>query len=1179
MKKTLLLFLFFLVVSAFELMGQTVSNNNLYVGYYASDQGVAIVDGNGNATYNGTNINNIFVGYGSNSTYNNCTMYQPYVYIPGSWYVNYQGNNNSGIVDSSGFYVYGNSYLGFQPGSSNGTIQVESNSYFSGNPGDAASTNFIGYQGSSNTFLLNNSTNSFTYTIIGGTNTNDFSNVASNNTFSINNYGLNFDAGMFILSSGNNLIITDSSANNDTDNNESSSDGDFCIYGYSNTVILSNDGVQSDYIMYIGGSNYGANYPSFSNNIITITSNSAWINYGNDSNGDNIVASSGNQIIISNGSYMINYANFYLGLYGSSNSMTLASNSSFVLQGNEYSYNVSMYVGNSAGTISNNIYIYDTSYLYLPGGNIYLFVGNTNGASGNIYISNNSGSGSNLNIDGNTYIYNGTLSLHGTNACLTYNYTYQNVGNIYLYNGTLYCGENPGAFTNMETIGLGNNNGTNATNTNTNASLYLSTNGVTSMYFTFLQFWNNVNIYNINPNNSQQIINVSVTLFDSSTVATIGNISFISNVSLDNNIDPIINFGSSSGFSNDFTSNFTFSVTGATVGQSSNASTGSNYLYFWIQTNANITVAQSINETNAFNVNSLTYTAGTFTVSTPYVGINMLNMISNSSLVLTDESLTVSKSLSFLMSTLNTNTNLLIGPGITLSTPNTSIGAVTDADCKLLNEGTWDNSSNFFLGYGSGGNTVLDLQNGGVLSNAGMTVIGSNGNNALNIISNSTCYASNLIMESAYIGNSNIVNVNGGRLYVTNNSVVNTNPALNYSLIVGYVGSHDYLNISNGGYVTNSLGVIGYSTNSSNNYACVTGAGSQWINTNGFYVGFMGGKNNLLISNGGSVYVNGFQSFVGLASSSNTVTITGTNSLFSNYGLLNIGYHGSYNKIMISNAGMLIDNNMQSSPDDSYAAMIGVYSNNNSVTIGTNGLWTNNGNLFIGCYGSSNSVTNNGGTLDASGVYIGFNSGNHNSLVINSGTVNTDVLQVGNGGSNYSSLILASANAYFNLANSSSLYLYGTISNAGTITISNTASGTVTNQTIGSIYNTGTMTINANLYNYGYISNGGTITASAFYNLGTLVGNPVNASVTYNDTPTLQSSGMMMGDHLVEMPHMIPLEQNDEISINEENAAYFVKEALQLASSLVYAQKPPPPSKPSHKKAFHHKKVGKKVYS
>jgi len=1130
MKKTLLLFLFFLVISAFELMGQqVVSNNNLYVGYSNSDEFVLIQEGNGGdpsyqLTNGGTTINNVFVGYGSNSTNNTNYFSQTYAYIPGSWYVNYQGKGNVGVLSSSGFYVYGNSYLGYQPGSSNGSIQVVGSSYFSGNPSSGYDTNFIGYQGSGNTFLLNSSSNSFTYTIMGGTNTNDFSNLASNNTFIITNSAKSYDAGMIILSSGNNLTVTDSSTNNDTNNNGSSSNGGFYIYGYSNTVTISNGSVQNDEYMYIGASNTN-NYCS--NNTINIFNNSSWNNEGNSGTGRDLIASSGNKIIISNNSTFQSSDIFVLGYYGSSNSIILVSNSVFI-NTNDVDFGPSNGISTSNGiTKSNSLYIYDGSHLDIPNGN--LNIGTIQGSSGNIYISNNSSNRTALAIESNIYLYNGNLSLHGTNASIGgYNGSYMY---IYLYNGILYFGENTNALSyanGVNSISLGNYL---STNTNTNASLYLSTNGTTSMYIYNLYFYNNVNIYNINPSASQQIINVTGTLYQNNTASNIGSISLISNVSLDNNIDPIINGYNSNNYnSNGSTYNFTLSnITGATLGSSSNPLTGTQYLYFWIPTNTNITVAQSINETNAFNVNSLTYTAGTFTVSSPGVTISNLSMLSNTSLILTNEALTIYNSLSFFMSTLNTNTNLLIGTGITLSTPNTFIGAVTDANCKLLNEGTWDNSSNFFLGYGSGGNTVLDLTNGGVLSNAGMTVIGSNGNNALNIVSNTTCYASNFIIESAYIGNSNIVNVNGGRLYVTNNSVTNTNSALNYSLIVGYVGSHDYLNISNGGYVTNSLGVIGYSTNSSNNYAYVTGTNSQWINTNGFYVGFRGDQNNLLISNGGSVYVKGFQSFVGLASSSNTVVITGTNSLFSNQGNIFIGYHGDYNSLFISNGGTLINNGVtNNSTFYIAAAILGAYSNNNSVTISSNATWSNYGNLYIGIFGSSNSVTNNGGTLYASAILIGCNTntnyvtGSNNKLVINGGTNNVIDLNVGSAYPSSSSLI-----------------------------VSNNAS----------------LTISSNFYNYGYISNGGTITASYFYNYGTLVGNPVNTSVSYNSTSTLPSSGMMRRHHVVEMPPVTLLGQNDTVSINEENESFFIEEILQLASSLVYAQKSPPTRKAPHKKA------------
>lgn len=1078
MKKILLFLLVLFVGHVMHLMGQATTNNgSVYVGYYASDQ-TANFGGNydGNPTDAGNlGLTNVYIGYGNSYCSNNYAIFNvgsdgAYYLFLTNLYVNYQGSSNSAFITNGTMYVQGNCYLGYQPGSSNGLIEINegSQSYsttLSGNPNYGVnSTNFIGYNGVNNTFEIGpGSQTSFTYTIIGGQATNDFSNIASNNTLVINgsfssSSASNFDDGMFMLSSGNKIICSEDGQCASWNNN-----GDFHLYGYSNTIIMSNGGLETASCMYIGGTN-GINLSSnFSNNTINIVNGGGWYN-SLEGIGTNVVASSGNTIYVSGynankQSTMETIDDFLLGLYGSSNTIYL-SNSGY------WSNYGEIYLGtNAAVTTSNNIII-NNADLQVTGYGFGICIGNSNGSSGALYLTN----GGAVYTAGDIDVYNGDIVMNGTGCTISAN-------DMYVYNGNLYYGENNAAFNNMQYLVLGtayySNNFSNSLYTN--ASLYLSTNGDLSMKINNLYFNdNNVHIYNINPNNAQQIIcatnlngnmiygqtntnstNSSIT----TTNYSMTTISLISNVSLDNNVDPLIVYESSNFFNPNFSSNFTIAnITGYIIGNGQY--NGSNCLYFNIPTNANLTVAQSINETNDFSVNTLTFTAGSFTDSyfdNGGLSFSTLNMLSNSSLFISpNTTLTVSNldfSISSHSTTSNFSTNLYIPSTAALYTANAYMGVNSGVSVLMIETGKWYNATNFYLGYNGGGTNLLILNNYATLSNSGIMTIGSNGNNVLDVEA-ADVYSSNWIMQSSS-SCSNAIYVNGGKLYAMNNSTVNSNADLNYSLIIGYTGSHDYLCISNGGYVSNSLGVIGYSNTASSNYGIVTGTNSEWVNTNGFYVGFMGGKNQLLISNSGAIYVNGPQSYVGLASSSNTVMITGTNSLFSNQGTLWVGYRGSYNQIMISNGGMLVDNQTTTS-SNFYpgAAILGAYSNNNSVTIYSNSYWSNYDNLYIGVFGSSNSVTNNGGTLYAPSILINYNtngnypSGSNNCLIINSGTVTSSGCYVGaNYNSSSASIILSSASA--------SLFISG------------------------------------DLINYGYISNGGKITVGTLYNYGTIVGNTI----------------------------------------------------------------------------------------
>jgi len=125
-----------------------------------------------------------------------------------------------------------------------------------------------------------------------------------------------------------------------------------------------------------------------------------------------------------------------------------------------------------------------------------------------------------------------------------------------------------------------------------------------------------------------------------------------------------------------------------------------------------------------------------------------------------------------------------------------------------------------YLNVGQIGNGILNITNGGVVSN-------------------------NVYGQIGYIvGSTGVVNVDG---------VGSTWSNAEY-LFVGRRGQGT-LNITNGGAVSNTLGYIGHENNTTGEVT-VDGAGSTWKNTSSLYVGYSGGG-TLSITNGGLVSVVG----------------------------------------------------------------------------------------------------------------------------------------------------------------------------------------------------------------------------------------------------------------------------------------------------------------------------------
>ena len=327
-------------------------------------------------------------------------------------------------------------------------------------------------------------------------------------------------------------------------------------------------------------------------------------------------------------------------------------------------------------------------------------------------------------------------------------------------------------------------------------------------------------------------------------------------------------------------------------------------------------------------------------------------------------------------------------------------------------------------------NTVLVTGSNSLWSNTTALSVGYGGVSNSLIISN----GGQVIDQTGYIGYTNIASNNS--VLVTGYNSLWSNSS---SVIVGQQGSGNSLVISNAGIVRDQTGLVGYGqyniTNyipkyfndwvwlgwiigyeailtpvgPSNNSVLVTGSNSLWTNTGDITIGVDGSGNSLVISNAGTV-VNGSSSngaVIGLNGNSfnNSVLVTGTNSLWSNTTPLSVGYGGSGNSLAVSNGGTVND-------QTGYIGYSSSASNNSVLVSGTNSFWRNSGNLSVGYYGSANAlVISNGGLVVDSRGYVGLYSNSFNSALVtgsNSLWTNGSDFYVGNIASSANSLLISS---------------------------------------------------------------------------------------------------------------------------------------------------------------------------
>jgi T5SS/PEP-CTERM-associated repeat protein len=233
----------------------------------------------------------------------------------------------------------------------------------------------------------------------------------------------------------------------------------------------------------------------------------------------------------------------------------------------------------------------------------------------------------------------------------------------------------------------------------------------------------------------------------------------------------------------------------------------------------------------------------------------------------------------------------------------------------------WSNANDLFVGLNGRGNQLLVSNGGTVLNNIGEVGRSSTSNNIAVVTGPGSLWnnASDLFVGRSGSGNQLVVS-NGATVFnisgyfsvcscASSNMALVTGPgsvwtnALN--ILLGDSGSGNRLIVSNGGVVQNRFSYMGFdsSGSSSNNVAVVTGSGSLWNNANDLFVGYFGGRNQLVVSNGGTVFAR--NAFLGVfpIATNNRIEINGGSLLVSNgFGTGTLDLRGGTN---VFNAGLI----------------------------------------------------------------------------------------------------------------------------------------------------------------------------------------------------------------------------------------------------------------------------------
>lgn len=294
-------------------------------------------------------------------------------------------------------------------------------------------------------------------------------------------------------------------------------------------------------------------------------------------------------------------------------------------------------------------------------------------------------------------------------------------------------------------------------------------------------------------------------------------------------------------------------------------------------------------------------------------------------------------------------------------------------------------------------------------------------------------------------------------------------------LNVGFEGDHTSLSVENGGLVSANFTKIGGYVSSTGNAVTVNGVGSQFNSTQDLLVGYGGDGNSLTLSNGATATnVNGFIGYrfdANSSSDNNSVTVTGSGSLWTNTGTLYVGEYGTGNSLTLSAGGKVTVTT--ASQDTVVGDQAGSTGNSMTVT-GAGSEFSNAATFYLGKSGGSNTLSVlDGGKMTTNNVRIGGNStsGSNTATVDGAGSVwnaTGSQFRIGSTGSN--NTLNITNGGVVNVTTGLTLISREVGSNDNTVKISDAGSAlTTVNLTIGR-NGTGNTLI---------VADGGTVTVTA----------------------------------------------------------------------------------------------------
>jgi len=229
---------------------------------------------------------------------------------------------------------------------------------------------------------------------------------------------------------------------------------------------------------------------------------------------------------------------------------------------------------------------------------------------------------------------------------------------------------------------------------------------------------------------------------------------------------------------------------------------------------------------------------------------------------------------------------------------------------------------------------------------------------------------------------------------------------------------------------------VGYDAGESNAVLTVANSNSILTNSGDLFVGYLGTSNRMKVATGASVANS--NGWIGWdpGSSNNSVLVTGTDSLWTNNGNLFIGSFGSDNTLTIQSGGKVIAGGRTSS------VMIGNNTNSSGNSVLASGLGSTlsaSEDLYVGFDGNSNSLTvSQGAVIGNSEGWIGWDpaSSNNNVLVTGAGSLwsNQFGLIIGQQGSGNSLVISNGGGVLSSFSNSGIVIGVGSSSNSVLVT-------------------------------------------------------------------------------------------------------------------------------------------------